>query len=162
MTAIQDGMSGNHCYGCGTENPQGMQIKSRWQGDESVCVYTPRPEQCAGPEHTLYGGTIASLIDCHCVGTAMANYYRREGREVGEGDEIWCVTGRLEVDYLAPTPIDRDVTLRATIVEVTDRKTILRCRLFSGEKQTAEGKVIAIRVSNSWREQLQEHLAGQV
>jgi acyl-coenzyme A thioesterase PaaI-like protein len=153
MTAIQDRMSGNHCYGCGTENPLGMQIKSYWQEGESVCVYMPRPEQCAGPKKYLYGGTIASLIDCHCIGTAMSNYYHREGREVGEGEEIWCVTGRLTVDYLAPTPIDHEVTLRATIEEVTDKKTVLRCRFYSGETRTAEGEVIAVRVPPSWRDE---------
>lgn len=151
MTAIQDRIADNHCYGCGTENPDGMQIKSHWQGDESVCVYTPRPNQCAGPVDYLYGGTIASLIDCHCVGTAMGNYYRREGREVGEGEQIWCVTGSLSVNYLAPTPIDRDVTLRATIEEADDKKTRLRCRFYSGDLQTAEGEVIAVRVPLSWR-----------
>jgi acyl-coenzyme A thioesterase PaaI-like protein len=152
MTAIQDKLVGNHCYGCGADNPGGMQIKSHWDGNESVCVYQPRPEQCAGPEQYLYGGTIASLIDCHSIGTALSNYYRREGREVGEGEEIWCVTGRLSVDYLAPTPIDRPVTLRATIDEVTDRKTLVRCRFYSGETQTAAGEVIAVRVPNSWRD----------
>jgi len=152
MTAIQDGLAGNHCYGCGIENAAGMQIKSHWHGDESVCTYMPRPEQCAGPLQYLYGGTIASLIDCHSVGTALANYYRREGRNVGEGEEIWCVTGKLTVSYLAPTPIDKEVSLRATIGEVTDKKTIVSCRFYSGETQTAEGEVIAIRVPNSWRE----------
>jgi acyl-coenzyme A thioesterase PaaI-like protein len=151
MTAIQDQIANNHCYGCGADNPRGMQIKSHWDGKESVCVYEPRPEQCAGPEQYLYGGTIASLIDCHSIGTALANYYRLEGREVGEGGEIWCVTGRLSVDYLAPTPIDQTVTLRATIEEVTDRKTLVRCRFYSGETQTAAGEVIAVRVPNSWR-----------
>ena len=115
-------------------------------------MYTPRPEQCAGPTQYLYGGTIASLIDCHCVGTAMSNYYRREGREIGEGDEIWCVTGRLTVSYLEPTPIDRDVTLRARIEDVTDRKTTIKCGFYSGDTMTAEGEVIAIRVPPEWRE----------
>lgn len=151
MTAIQDRMVGNHCYGCGTENPDGMQIKSHWQGDESVCVYMPRPNQCAGPTGFVYGGTIASLIDCHCVGTAMSNYYRREGREVGEGEEIWCVTGRLTVNYLAPTPIENEVTLRATIEDADDKKTLVKCRFYSGETLTAEGEVIAVRVSPAWR-----------
>lgn len=147
-------MAGNHCYGCGTENPRGLQIKSHWQGEESVCVYTPRREQCAGPTHYLYGGTIASLIDCHCVGTAMSDHYRREGREVGEGEEIWCVTGRLTVDYLAPTPIDRDVTLRATVADAGDRKTVVTCSVYSGDTRTAEGEVVAIRVPPSWRDRM--------
>ena len=151
MSAVQDALVDNHCYGCGTENPDGMQIKSHWQGDECVCVYTPRPNQCAGPTNVLYGGTVASLIDCHSVGTALSNYYRREGREVGEGEQIWCVTGRLTVNYLAPTPIDADVTLRATIEEADDKKTRVKCRFYSGDTQTAEGEVIAVRVPLSWR-----------
>ena len=151
MSAIQDSLVDNHCYGCGTENPDGMQIKSHWEGDECVCVYTPRSNQCAGPTSVLYGGTIASLIDCHSVNTAMSNYYRREGREVGEGEQIWCVTGRLTVNYLAPTPIDTDVTLRATIEEADAKKTLVKCRFYSGDMQTAEGEVIAVRVPLSWR-----------
>ncbi len=150
MTAFQDLMPHNHCFGCGPDNPAGMQIKSHWQGDESVCTYTPRPEQCAGPPRYLYGGTIASLIDCHSVCTAVANYYRTEGREVGEGDEIWCVTGRLTVSYLAPTPIDVDVTLRATVEGCTEKKTIVKTRFFSGDTLTAEGEVVAVRVAGSW------------
>lgn len=152
MPAIQDLLKHNHCYGCGADNPHGMQIKSHREGDETVCRYTPRPEQSAGPLQYLYGGTIASLIDCHSVGTAIANYYRREGREVGEGEEIWCVTGRLTVNYLAPTPIDAEVTVRATIEECHEKKTIVRCRVYSGETQTAEGEVIAVRVPPSWRD----------
>lgn len=152
MTAIQDLIPGNHCYGCGPENPDGMQIKSYWEGRESVCRYMPKPEQCAGPLQYVYGGTIASLIDCHSICTALSNYYRREGREIGEPPEIWCVTGRLAVDYLAPTPIDREITLRATIGECTDKKTIVHCAVYSDETRVAEGEVVAIRVPDSWRD----------
>ena len=144
-------MPSNHCYGCGAENPQGMQIKSYWEGDETVCRYTPQPEQCAGPLQYLYGGTIASLIDCHSVCTAISNYYRKEGRETGVAPEIWCVTARLTVNYLAPTPIDQDIELRATIEESGDKKTLVKCRVFSAGQQTAEGEVIAIRVPDDWK-----------
>ncbi len=152
MKAVQDLMPRNHCYGCGPDNPDGLQIKSYWQDDVCVCTYTPRPEQCAGPLQYLYGGTLASLIDCHSVGTAVANYYRLEGREIGEEPEIWCVTGQLSVNYLEPTPIDRDVTLRASIKECTERKTIVKCRAYSGDTLVAAAKVIAIRVPASWKE----------
>ena len=152
MTAVQDRLPDNHCYGCGADNDAGLQIKSHWQDDVCVCRYTPRPEQCAGPKQYVYGGTIASLIDCHSVGTALSNYYRLEGREVGEAPEIWCVTGRLTVNYLAPTPIDREIELRATIEEVGERKTRVRTRVYSGDTQTAEGDVIAVRVPDSWKD----------
>lgn len=152
MTAVQDSLPDNHCYGCGADNEMGLQIKSHWHDDECVCHYTPRPEQCAGPRQYVYGGTIASLIDCHSVGTALSNYYKLAGREVGEVPEIWCVTGRLTVNYLAPTPIDKEIELRSTIVECGKKKTIVKCRVFSNGKQTAEGDVIAVRVPDSWKE----------
>jgi len=151
MTAIQDSLANNNCYGCGASNKLGMQIKSHWDGDECVCRYTPKPEQCAGPPQYVYGGTIASLIDCHSVGTALSNYYKLEGRDVGEAPEIWCVTGRLTVNYLAPTPINAEIVLRATIEEVGEKKTIVKCRVYSGDTQTAEGDVIAVRVPDSWK-----------
>lgn len=31
----------SHCYGCGSLNEKGLQIKSFWDGEESVCTYTP-------------------------------------------------------------------------------------------------------------------------
>jgi len=152
ITAIQDRIPHNHCYGCGPENPDGMQIKSYWDGTESICTYMPRPEQCAGPTGYLYGGTIASLIDCHSVCTSIANYYQLDGFGIGEGPEIWCVTGGLEVRYLKPTPIDHPVELRATISECATKKTVLECTLSSDGVVTAEGKVVAIRVPAEWRE----------
>jgi acyl-coenzyme A thioesterase PaaI-like protein len=152
VKAIQDRIRDNHCYGCGADNPHGLQIKSYWDGEVSTCTYHPRPEQSAGPTRYLYGGLIASLIDCHSVGTAMANYYDREGREIGSDPQIWCVTGRLTVNYLKPTPIDRPVELRAVITECTDKKTILNTTLASAGEVTAEGEVIAVRVPYSWRE----------
>ena len=152
MKPIQDSLHGNHCYGCGIENPTGMQIKSYWDGNRSTCTYQPRPEQCAGPTQYVYGGTIASLVDCHCVGTSIAVQYEREGRAMGTGEPIWCVTGRLTVNYLKPTPIDRPIELTAVVVESTDKKTVLECTVRSGDETTATGEVIAVRVPSSWRD----------
>ena len=152
MTAIQDLIPHNHCYGCGPENPDGLQIKSYWDGTESLCTYVPRPEQCAGPLQYVYGGTIASIIDCHSICTSIANYYRRDGFGIGEGPPIWCVTAGLSVSYLKPTPIDRPVELRAIIEECTDKKTVVRCSMSSDGVVTATGDVVAIRVPSGWRE----------
>jgi acyl-CoA thioesterase FadM len=111
----------------------------------------PRPEQCAGPTQYLYGGTIASIVDCHSVCTSIANYYQRDGLEIGAGPPIWCVTGSLSVRYLQPIRIDRPVELRATIRECSDRKTIVDCKVLSEGIVAAEGEVIAIRVPDTWR-----------
>lgn len=73
-----------HCYGCGRLNAQGLQVKTRWDGDETVARFTPRPFHVAVPGF-VYGGLVASLIDCHAIGTAAAAALRAAGREVGDG-----------------------------------------------------------------------------
>jgi hypothetical protein len=83
MKAFQDYYPDNvaQCYGCGSNNPHGHQIKTHWEGEESVTRFTPEPYHTAIPGYA-YGGLIASLIDCHSTGTAAAAMYRSEGREM--------------------------------------------------------------------------------
>ncbi len=69
----------SHCYGCGRLNERGLHIQSYWDGEESVCRFRPEAYYTAIPGY-VYGGLIASLIDCHCTGTASAASYRAEGR----------------------------------------------------------------------------------
>lgn len=149
--SIQEHIPDNHCFGCGTLNPDGLHIHSHWQGDETVCVWTPLPQHMAGPTHILNGGIIATIIDCHSVCTAIAEAYRREGRDVGEGPQLWYATGRLEVRYLRPTDLAAPVTLRARIVEAGQRKTVLGCTLTSENELRAEAEVVAVRVPPAWR-----------
>ncbi len=147
QVAFQDRMPGNHCFGCGAGNEQGLRIKSFWVNEsESVCRFRPQPHQAAGPRGFLNGGIIATLIDCHAVCTAIADAYRREGREVGEGELIWYVTGSLQVDYRRPTPIGQLVTVWARVSEIAGRKTWVACQLTSAGEICAEGRLLAVRV----------------
>jgi len=59
-----------HCYGCGRLNQEGLQIKSSWEGEESVCHYTPRSYHTGGFPGYIYAGLITSLMDCHSAATA--------------------------------------------------------------------------------------------
>ena len=145
--AIQDQFEGNHCFGCGPRNAGGLQIKSYFTGEgATTCRYEPAPFQCAGPADIVNGGIIATVIDCHCVCTAMGHAYLREGRAIGSDPMIWFVTGLLKVSYKAPTPIAGAFDVVAQVAEVTDKKTIVQCELLSGETVCAEGEVIAVRV----------------
>jgi len=99
MKAFQDFYSDSvaHCYGCGRLNEHGLQIKTHWDGDESVTEYTPRPYHTAIPGY-VYGGLIASLIDCHGTGTAAAAAYRQDGRDMDTKPAYRCVTASLHGD----------------------------------------------------------------
>lgn len=150
-TAIQDVIPHNRCWGCGTLNPRGLQIKSYVEGDETVCRFQPSPDHMAGPTHVLNGGIIATVVDCHCVCTAIAHAYRAAGRELGSEPLLWCVTASLKVDYLAPTPIDAPVELRARVRETKGRRHVVECTLGSGGKDCARAEVVAVEVPPSWR-----------
>lgn len=151
-TAIQDQIGHNFCFGCGVDNPDGLQIKSFWdeRTGESVCLYQPQAHQAAGPRHILNGGIIATLIDCHCVCTATGSALKKEG---AKRSRKWFVTGSLKVKYLKPTPIRSPVELRAKIIEETSKKTVVECSLTSNGELCATGEVVAVKVPPSWLEE---------
>ncbi len=150
--AIQDRIPHNHCWGCGTLNPRGLHLKSFIEGDEVVCTFVPSPDFMAGPTTVLYGGILAAVIDCHSVCTAIAAAYAAAGQSIGDAPHRWCVTAALRVDYLAPTPIDRPVELRARVRESKGRKYFVDCTLGEvGGPVTAKGDALAIEVAAAWR-----------
>ncbi len=137
-----------HCYGCGRLNPDGIQLKTVWEGEYTVSRYTPRPYHTAIPGY-VYGGLIASLLDCHGTGGAAAAALRREGRKIGDGEAPRFVTASLRVDFLKPTPLGPELEVRGTIVEITDRKVVLEETLSADGVVTATGRVVAVRMPES-------------
>lgn len=135
----------SHCYGCGSNNSHGHRIKSYWDGAETVAHFTPAPYHTAIPGF-VYGGLIASLIDCHGTGTASAVAYRAAGREMGSAPALRFVTAALKVDYLAPTPLGVELELRGTPVEVKEKKVVVDITVTAAGKVTAKGQVIAVRM----------------
>lgn len=133
------------CYGCGHLNEKGLRIRSFWDGDETVCRFVPRPEHTAIPGF-VYGGLIASLIDCHGTGSAAAALYRAEGRGMDTEPPIRCVTASLQVDYLRPTPLGPPLEVRATVEEVKGKKVALSMTLSAEGQVCARGRVVAVRM----------------
>ena len=139
-----------HCYGCGRLNAHGLQLTTRWEGDEAVARYTPRAEQVAMPGF-VYGGLIASLVDCHAMGTASAAAERAQGREIGEAPAPRYVTAALHVDYLKPTPHGPELVLRARVTQRTPRKTVVAVSVFVAGEITARGEVVAVPMPATMR-----------
>ena len=133
------------CYGCGKLNENGYQIKSYWEGRETTCRFQPKPYHTAFPGY-VYGGLIASLIDCHATGTAASAKYREEGKSPGDGALDRFVTVSLHVDYLAPTPVDTTLELRGRVKESKDRKMVISVSLFAEGTETARGEVVALQM----------------
>ncbi len=134
-----------HCYGCGKLNEHGHQIKSFWNGDETIAHFTPKPYHTAIPGY-VYGGLIASLIDCHGTGTAALASYRAEHREIDSFPQFRFVTASLQVDYLKPTPLGIELELRGNILEIKSKKVISEIIVIANGEITARGKVIAVKM----------------
>src|SRR6185503_14959668 len=99
--AIQDHLPDQPCWGCGPNNPHGLRIKSYWLGASTVCTWQPQPHYAGWPG-IVNGGILASLVDCHCVCTAMSDADANRGYA---DEPVGFATGSLSIRYLRPVPI---------------------------------------------------------
>jgi acyl-coenzyme A thioesterase PaaI-like protein len=143
----------SHCYGCGRLNERGLQIKTHWDGKRSVTRYSPRAEHMAVPGY-VYGGLLASLIDCHGTGTAAAALYDRENRPYNSEPPIRCLTASLNVEYMRPTPLGPELQVRGEVAKIEGNRVTVSCTVFADDVATVSGTVIAVAVPTSYLEQL--------
>ena len=118
----------SHCYGCGRLNSHGLHVKSEWVDGEAVARFHPAPYHMALPGF-VYGGLIASLVDCHAMATAAGASMVAAGATPGRD----------------PTPLGPELFLRASPVEVGERKVVVSVSLTAESMECARGHVIAVR-----------------
>lgn len=152
ITAIQDEYAAEfaHCYGCGRLNEEGHHFRTVWQGDKTVTEYEPERKHTAIPGF-VYGGVIASLIDCHGTGSASLALHRKNGFEPGSGEEPpRFVTASLHVDYLKPTP--QGVVLKAVgqVEEIHPKKFKVNIEVTADDVICAKGTVVAVVMPSSF------------
>ena len=138
----------SHCYGCGRLNEHGLQIKSYWEGEESVAKIFPSEHHIAIPGF-VYGGLIASLVDCHSTGTAAAAAYQAEGRDMDSLPPLRFVTASLKIDFLAPTPLGVELEIRGKVIELKGKKVVVEAKVLANDKICATGKVVAVQMPDT-------------
>lgn len=138
-----------YCYGCGARNEHGYRLRSFREGGEAVCRFTPEPFHTSLPGF-VYGGLIASLVDCHGTGSAAEAAYRAAGRPLGSEPPLRFVTASLRVDFRRPTPIGVELLVRARALEVAERKVRVAVTVEAEGVVTAEGEVLAVRLPADW------------
>lgn len=148
MKAIQDYYlkENAHCFGCGYENHEGYQIKSYPEGDEAICHFTADSKYSGGFPESLYGGLIASLIDCHAAATAAWGKHKEQGLDMETEPLTRFVTASLKVDYLKPVPTEVQLELRARIKKIENRKVFVEVTLGADEDIKAKGEVLMIQL----------------
>ncbi len=137
------------CYGCGRLNEDGHQIKTIWNGEETITRFMPKEYHTAIPGF-VYGGLLASLIDCHGTGSAALALAKANNIELTEFNAPRCVTASLKVDYKKPTPMGVNLEIRGIIKEVKGRKVIVEAQLLADGDICVTGEIIAIQVNDDF------------
>jgi acyl-coenzyme A thioesterase PaaI-like protein len=118
----------NHCFGCGPENPQGLQLKFELREADGVITATSlftMTRMHEGPPGYIHGGIIATLLD-----EAMSKLNRPLN--------VLAMTRSLTVDYLRPSPLHVPLRLVGKHLRRDGRKV-----LHSAELQAEDGTVLA-------------------
>ncbi|MDP4021262.1 PaaI family thioesterase [Methylobacterium sp. NEAU 140] len=149
MRAIQDHYPPTfaHCYGCGPANPAGLHLKSYLLEDRTEARFTPDRRHSGGVPDNVYGGLIASLLDCHGTASAAAFANRARGRALGDdGPPIRFVTASLRVDFRRPTPLGAELLVTGRLVSLEGRKAVVALALAAGGETCAEGEMLAVEL----------------
>jgi len=139
-----------YCYGCGRLNTHGLHVQSEWENGEAIAKFTPAPYHMALPGF-VYGGLIASLADCHAMATAAAATMVSAGAKPGRDPTPRFVTASLHVDFLRPTPLGPELTLRARPTETTERKVVVELGVVAAGEDCARCRVVAVRAPATMR-----------
>jgi len=152
MIAIQDYYEAEFsvCFGCGRLNKEGHQLKTFLIDNETISKHTPKVNQTA-INGIVYGGLLASLIDCHGTGSASAFYAQENGIKLVQYNAPRFVTGNLNVSYLKPTPLDKEIVLKGKLKEIKGRKVIVSIAVYSENTLTVTGEVIALLLPNNFK-----------
>ncbi|RZF23497.1 PaaI family thioesterase [Paraburkholderia sp. UYCP14C] len=141
-----------HCYGCGAQNPHGHHLKSYLAGEETVARFTPDIRYSGGVPDHVYGGMIASLLDCHGAASAAAFARQKEGPKPGDGSEpVRFVTASLKVDFRRPTPLGVELVIKGRLRSLEGRKAWIDLSLDAGQLTCAVGEMLAIRLPGRTR-----------
>lgn len=111
-------------------------------------MFNPRPSHISLPGF-VYGGLLASLVDCHGTGTAAAASYRAEGRPMDTDPPLRFVTASLKVDYLKPTPLGVPLEVRGVVKEIKGRKVTVGTTILANGEVCVRGEVVAVRIPDS-------------
>ncbi len=89
------------CMACGEENPQGLHLKFRFEGDDCVCDFLPKRVH-QGWAGVVHGGILATLLD-EVINQALC-------LTVGP-----VVTAQLNVRYRKPAPTGESLRVSARV-----------------------------------------------
>lgn len=134
------------CFVCGANNEAGLQGRFYVENDTVCMPLTIRDHHCGYPD-VAHGGIVATALD-ECMAWAATRALR-----------LMCVTGRLTVRYLLPTPAATALIARAEVVKSNRLMAYTRAVLEDASGVVyarAEGSFLPMTVEETLR--IDDHL----
>jgi acyl-coenzyme A thioesterase PaaI-like protein len=100
------------CFACGVDNPVGLQIRFRMEGDRCLGEFTPGLNH-VGYDNTVHGGIIYAALD-----DVMANVLYLQ--------EVKAHTARCEIRYRQPLEVGQTIRLAGWIDQQRRRLVTLK------------------------------------
>jgi acyl-coenzyme A thioesterase PaaI-like protein len=104
---LNDTTSYQRCFVCGAQNPFGLQLRFRREGEEVVADFLAA-ERHQGFPGTVHGGILASLLD---------ETLNRAPLLLGQ----WVMTARLNLRFRRPAPVGQLLQVRASLTQARSR-----------------------------------------
>jgi acyl-coenzyme A thioesterase PaaI-like protein len=134
------------CFLCGLDNSIGLKL-AFYTDDEGRCIahFRPCEEHQGFPRH-LHGGIISSLLD-ETMGRVLVP------------QNVWAMTGRLEIKFRKPVPLDQELTIVGELTRSRSRAYEARgeIRLPDGTL-LVEGSGMYIRIPDEAIEEVKSEL----
>ena len=111
------------CFGCGSANAQGLQLKFASNGRGSIeGVYIAPPHYCGAP-NVLHGGIQATLLD-EAIGYAV---------RLTAAPDTNAVTAQFSLRYRVAVPLDQPILMRARVVREDGPHRFAEAALLHGD-----------------------------
>ena len=118
-------MGDDYCFACGEKNPIGLHLTFDFDGEK---IFTRKIllREFQGYAGAAHGGIISTMLDETMCKFISAKYHER------------AMTGRLEIRYKYPTPIEQELKISAW--EESQRRNIIAMR---AQVETQDGVITA-------------------
>jgi|SaaInlStandDraft_1057018.scaffolds.fasta_scaffold229927_2 uncharacterized protein (TIGR00369 family) len=113
----------NNCFGCGGGNNHGLKLSFIWDSEKEIttATYTPQIEYSGG-HNILHGGIIATILDEACS-------------KILSGMKKTGMTRNINIDYLKPIEIGKDIKIKAWCEKIVRHKYFLKSEILNRDDE---------------------------
>jgi len=114
MSNGKDDAADRRCFVCGPDNPIGLHIQFRMEGDRCCAEFTPGPNH-VGYDQVVHGGILFSALD-----DVMANWFYLQGAR--------GFTARCEMRFRQPARVGQPIQLSSCMLKRKGAMMILQAQ----------------------------------